>query len=199
MSFEDNYLAERRQWEEEADRIVDALQPLAPRRNLLETSYELMDAAIFHILHPADSQTRHQTARLAFRALLLNRNLDHVPAYAAQLSNYLDVVDPDKVLERALQGQQFLFAGFHTGPYWSIFQSLVEKGLEVTTLFPGTLESKRGEIEAYFSELKRARAGVWNGRVLLLNSCKIEAHVLRGTCFETDYASFCAWRAFEAL
>lgn len=155
MSFEDNYLAERRQWEEEADRIVDALQPLAPRRNPLETSYELIDAAIFHILHPADSQTRHQTARSAFRALLLNRNLDHVPAYAAQLSNYLDVVDPDKVLEYALQGQQFLFAGFHTGPYWSIFGSLVEKGLEVTTLFPGTLESKRGEIEEVFAAVTR--------------------------------------------
>ena len=55
---------------------------------------------------------------------------------------------------------------------------------------------RRVEIDSYFNELKRARAGVWNGRVLLLNSCTIETRVLRGTCFETDYASFCAWRAF---
>ena len=55
---------------------------------------------------------------------------------------------------------------------------------------------RRAEIERYFSELQRARAGVWNGRVLLLKSCTIEARVLRGICFETDYASFCAWRAF---
>jgi len=55
---------------------------------------------------------------------------------------------------------------------------------------------RRAEIDSYFSELQRARAGVWNGRVLLLKSCKIETRVLRGTCFETDYASFCAWRAF---
>jgi 8-oxo-dGTP pyrophosphatase MutT (NUDIX family) len=55
---------------------------------------------------------------------------------------------------------------------------------------------RRAEIDSYFSELQRARAGVWNGRVLLLNSCAIEARILRGTCFEADYASFCAWRAF---
>ena len=55
---------------------------------------------------------------------------------------------------------------------------------------------RRGEIDSHFSELQRARAGVWNGRVLLLKSFAIEARVLRGTCFETDYASFCAWRAF---
>jgi 8-oxo-dGTP pyrophosphatase MutT (NUDIX family) len=55
---------------------------------------------------------------------------------------------------------------------------------------------RRGEIDSYFDELKRLRAGVWNGRVLLLKSCKIETRVLHGTCFETDYASFCAWRAF---
>jgi len=55
---------------------------------------------------------------------------------------------------------------------------------------------RRAEIDSYFSELQRARAGVWNGRVLLLKSCMIEKRVLRGTCFETDYASFCAWRAF---
>jgi 8-oxo-dGTP pyrophosphatase MutT (NUDIX family) len=55
---------------------------------------------------------------------------------------------------------------------------------------------RRGEIDSHFSELQRARAGVWNGRVLLLKSFAIEARVLRGTCFETDYASFCGWRAF---
>jgi 8-oxo-dGTP pyrophosphatase MutT (NUDIX family) len=55
---------------------------------------------------------------------------------------------------------------------------------------------RRSEIDRYFGELQRARAGVWNGRVLLLNRCDIEGRVLRGSCFETDYASFCAWRAF---
>jgi 8-oxo-dGTP pyrophosphatase MutT (NUDIX family) len=54
---------------------------------------------------------------------------------------------------------------------------------------------RRGEIDSYFGELRRKHAGLWNGRVLLLKSCEIETRVLRGTCFETDYASFCAWRA----
>jgi 8-oxo-dGTP pyrophosphatase MutT (NUDIX family) len=54
---------------------------------------------------------------------------------------------------------------------------------------------RRAEIDNYFSELKRVRTGVWNGRVLLFKNCEIAARVLRGTCFETDYASFCAWRA----
>jgi 8-oxo-dGTP pyrophosphatase MutT (NUDIX family) len=55
---------------------------------------------------------------------------------------------------------------------------------------------RRGEIDSYFGELRRKRTGVWNGRVLLLKAYEIEGRVLRGTCFETDYASFCAWRAF---
>jgi 8-oxo-dGTP pyrophosphatase MutT (NUDIX family) len=42
--------------------------------------------------------------------------------------------------------------------------------------------------------LQRERAGVWNGRVLLLNRYAIGGGVLRGTCFETEYANLCAWR-----
>lgn len=53
---------------------------------------------------------------------------------------------------------------------------------------------KRREIDANFARLKRERSDVWNGRVLLLNRYEVERRVLRGTCFETDYASFCAWR-----
>lgn len=53
---------------------------------------------------------------------------------------------------------------------------------------------RRREIDAHFARLRRERPGVWNGRVLLLNRFAISEHVLRGSCFETDYASFCAWR-----
>jgi 8-oxo-dGTP pyrophosphatase MutT (NUDIX family) len=56
---------------------------------------------------------------------------------------------------------------------------------------------RRAEIDTHFAKLKRERPGVWNGRVLLLNHYEIRERVLHGTCFETDYASFCAWRAFE--
>jgi 8-oxo-dGTP pyrophosphatase MutT (NUDIX family) len=56
---------------------------------------------------------------------------------------------------------------------------------------------RREEIEAYFADLRRQRSGVWNGRVLLLNGYTIEGRALRGSCFETDYASFCSWRDWE--
>ena len=54
--------------------------------------------------------------------------------------------------------------------------------------------AKRHEIDANFTRLQRERPGVWNGRVVMLSRYDISAGVLRGTCFETDYASFCAWR-----
>jgi hypothetical protein len=151
MSFEDTYLIGRREKELEADRFLDGLMPSAPRRTPLETAYELMDAAIFHILHPVDPQIRNRLVRSAFRALVLNRDLDHVPAYAGELCDYLDVVDEGHVLELARQGKQFFFAGFHTGPYWSVYQSLFRHGLNVATLFPGTLEAKRKEIGDVFA------------------------------------------------
>ena len=53
---------------------------------------------------------------------------------------------------------------------------------------------RRGEIEAYFADLCRTRSGIWNGRVVLLNDYAIAGRTLRGRCFETDFASFCAWR-----
>ena len=56
---------------------------------------------------------------------------------------------------------------------------------------------RRPEIDVHFARLKRERAGVWNGRVLLLNRYEIRERVLCGTCFETDYASFIAWRKLE--
>jgi 8-oxo-dGTP pyrophosphatase MutT (NUDIX family) len=55
-------------------------------------------------------------------------------------------------------------------------------------------EASRDKIDDHFRQLQRERPGVWNGRVLLLNRFEISERVLRGTCFETDYASFCAWR-----
>lgn len=53
---------------------------------------------------------------------------------------------------------------------------------------------RRAEIDRYFAELMRRRAGVWNGRALLVRRYAVAGGVLRGACFETDYASFCAWR-----
>jgi 8-oxo-dGTP pyrophosphatase MutT (NUDIX family) len=59
--------------------------------------------------------------------------------------------------------------------------------------------NSRGKIDDHFRRLQRQRPGVWNGRVLLLNRYEISERVLRGDCFETDYASFSAWRERQHL
>ena len=51
----------------------------------------------------------------------------------------------------------------------------------------------RNEIDRYFARLQLERSALWNGRALLLNRYSIRDGVLRGSCFETDYASLLAW------
>ena len=65
-----------------------------------------------------------------------------------------------------------------------------------TWQWPFTTE-RRGEIDQHFSRLQQERSGVWNGRVLLMHRHDISGRVLRGACFETDYASLCAWRDWQ--
>ena len=55
---------------------------------------------------------------------------------------------------------------------------------------------RRAEIDAHFEKLRQAKPSMWNGRVLLMNSFEITGDALRGDCFETDFASFVAWRDF---
>jgi len=53
---------------------------------------------------------------------------------------------------------------------------------------------RRDDIDRHFAALRQRRTGVWNGRVLLMQHYTIRDRVLQGACFETDYASMCAWR-----
>jgi hypothetical protein len=54
--------------------------------------------------------------------------------------------------------------------------------------------ARRAEINEHFTRLQRKRAAVWNGCVLLLHRYLVRDGVFHGSCFETDYASFIAWR-----
>lgn len=54
--------------------------------------------------------------------------------------------------------------------------------------------ARRAEIERHFAERQRRQPALWNGRALLLHRYAVDNGVLRGACFETDYASFLAWR-----
>src|SRR4051812_5490091 len=53
---------------------------------------------------------------------------------------------------------------------------------------------RRSEIDAHFIERQREKPAMWNGRVLLMHDHAVDAGALRGSFFETDFASFLAWR-----
>ncbi len=56
---------------------------------------------------------------------------------------------------------------------------------------------RSAEIERHFAHRRHAQPALWNGRLLLLNRYTVSAGVLRGSGFETDYASFLAWRDWD--
>jgi hypothetical protein len=56
---------------------------------------------------------------------------------------------------------------------------------------------QRREIDRFFAELQKQRSHLWNGRVLMMRDYEVRRGVLHGSCFETDYASFVAWREWE--
>ena len=53
---------------------------------------------------------------------------------------------------------------------------------------------RRAEIDAHFARLMRERPRAFNGRVLMLREFTLDDGLLRGAYFETDFASFIAWR-----
>ncbi|MCA1428671.1 MULTISPECIES: NUDIX hydrolase [unclassified Bradyrhizobium] len=55
-------------------------------------------------------------------------------------------------------------------------------------------EERRAEIAAHFAEKQRERPKIWNGRVLLGRDAVFNDGHLTATYFETDFASFLAWR-----
>lgn len=55
-------------------------------------------------------------------------------------------------------------------------------------------EERRAEIAAHFAEKQRERPKLWNGRVLLGRKAVFADGHLTATYFETDFASFLAWR-----
>jgi len=55
-------------------------------------------------------------------------------------------------------------------------------------------EARRAEIDAHFAARRAQRPHIWNGRVVLASHYRIAGRSLAGACFETDFASFLAWR-----
>ena len=55
-------------------------------------------------------------------------------------------------------------------------------------------EARRAEIDAHFAEKQREKPALWNGRVLLGRSPVFSGERFSASYFETDFASFLAWR-----
>jgi 8-oxo-dGTP pyrophosphatase MutT (NUDIX family) len=55
-------------------------------------------------------------------------------------------------------------------------------------------EERRAEIDAHFAAKQREKPKIWNGRVLLGRNSAFAGEHLRADYFETDFASFLAWR-----
>jgi hypothetical protein len=58
-------------------------------------------------------------------------------------------------------------------------------------------DQQRAGINDHFSKLRGDKPALWNGRILLLHNYAINGTVFRGQFFETDYASFLAWRDWD--
>ncbi|GGB36123.1 hypothetical protein GCM10011316_05340 [Roseibium aquae] len=54
------------------------------------------------------------------------------------------------------------------------------------------------EIDAYFAGLQKQNPALWNGRTLKLVAFSFEDGVFTGTCAETSFAAFLAWRDWGA-
>jgi hypothetical protein len=55
-------------------------------------------------------------------------------------------------------------------------------------------QARRADIDAHFAEMQREKPKLWNGRVLLARNPVFTEGCLTATYFETDFASFLAWR-----
>jgi 8-oxo-dGTP pyrophosphatase MutT (NUDIX family) len=55
-------------------------------------------------------------------------------------------------------------------------------------------QARRAEIDAHFAAEQRKRPALWNGRVLLGRNAHFSGDRLVADYFETDFASFLAWR-----
>jgi hypothetical protein len=53
---------------------------------------------------------------------------------------------------------------------------------------------RRAEIDAHFADRQREKPELWNGRVLVGRNPDFVGHCFRADYFETDFASFLAWR-----
>jgi 8-oxo-dGTP pyrophosphatase MutT (NUDIX family) len=55
-------------------------------------------------------------------------------------------------------------------------------------------DSRRADIDTHFAMRQREKPGIWNGQVLLARNAEFSGGRLSSSYFQTDFASFLAWR-----
>jgi len=79
----------------------------------------------------------------------------------------------------------------HSGP---VIRRVTTLDLKVEPFAWPFAKDKRAEIDAHFAEKQREKPKLWNGRVLLARDPSFEGLRFSARWFETDFASFLAWR-----
>ena len=54
-------------------------------------------------------------------------------------------------------------------------------------------ETRATAVAAHFADRRRRTPELWNGRILLMNRCRLNGRILEGSFFATDYADFITW------
>ena len=54
--------------------------------------------------------------------------------------------------------------------------------------------TRRADIDGHFAQMQREKPKIWNGRILLARTANFADGRLSSSYFETDFASFLAWR-----
>jgi 8-oxo-dGTP pyrophosphatase MutT (NUDIX family) len=73
-------------------------------------------------------------------------------------------------------------------------QRVTTLDLRVTSWDWPFAKARRGEIDAHFAQAQHSKPKTWNGRVLLARNAQLAGDRLAAEYFETDFASFLAWR-----
>jgi 8-oxo-dGTP pyrophosphatase MutT (NUDIX family) len=80
------------------------------------------------------------------------------------------------------------------GPGGAVIHRVTALDLRVESRTWTFADERRAEIEAHFAEKRREKPKMWNGRVLLARDVVFDGDRLSSSYFETDFASFLAWR-----
>jgi len=160
VDFEKKYLAEIEEMRAAVRAKIARFDPKSSATDEFRVTFEYVRTNFAHILDVTERRENIELATQAMEELLINRNIDHVPTYFPELSDHIELHDSTGVLNGVAAGRTYMFAGFHTGPYWSIVQKLVALGAKITVLLPPSLAHKEPEIlETYHALNARHRRG----------------------------------------